>query len=65
MLPKILRPIKVNDLIRIGNKFDGGYVITKSIFKKTKQLVTFGLFDEFSFEQDLKKKNTETGGFCF
>ncbi|WP_099340017.1 hypothetical protein [Candidatus Fonsibacter ubiquis] len=65
MLPKILRPIKVNDLIRIGNKFDGGYVITKSIFKKIKQLVTFGLFDEFSFEQDLKKKIPKLEIFVF
>jgi hypothetical protein len=65
MLPKILLPIKVNDLIRIGNKFDGGYVINKSIFKKTKQLVTFGLFDEFSFEQDLKKKIPKLEVFVF
>jgi hypothetical protein len=45
MLPKIFRPIEVSDLIRLGNKFDGGYVVSKSIFKKTKQLITFGLFN--------------------
>lgn len=65
MLPKIFRPIEVNDLIRLGNKFDGGYVFSKSIFKKTKQLITFGLSDEFSFEQDLKKKIPKLEVFAF
>jgi hypothetical protein len=65
MLPKIFQPIEVGDLIRLGNKFDGGYLISKSIFKKTKQLITFGLFDEFSFEQDLKKKIPKLEVFAF
>lgn len=65
MLPKILRPIKVDDLVRIGNKSDGGYIITKSLISKTKQLISLGLCDEFSFEKDLKKKIPELEIFAF
>ena len=41
MLPKIFQPIEVGDLIRLGNKFDGGYLISKSIFKKVAVLTNY------------------------
>ena len=55
MLPKKLRPYSVDDLIRLGNKSDGGYVVSKKIIENTKTLLTFGLSDEFSFEKNFKK----------
>ena len=59
MLPKFLQPcpIKKSNLIRIGRKFDGGYVIDKRIINKTKIIITCGLNDEWSFEADFQKKN--------
>jgi len=58
MLPKILKPKFVDDLVRLGDKSDGGYVISNKILKNCKFCLTFGLGDNFSFENDLKKNNS-------
>jgi hypothetical protein len=57
MLNKIFYPKRVNDLIRIGNKLDGGYVFSKTALSKCKYCLTFGLGDNFTFETHLKKIN--------
>ena len=57
MLPKIFKPIFVNDLMRLGDKSDGGYIISNKILIDCKFCLTFGLGDNFSFEIDLEKKN--------
>ena len=57
MLPKFLQPINNVKLIRLGNKFDGGYVVPLDIIKKIKLLVSFGLGNDWSFENDFKNKN--------
>ena len=38
-----LKPIKTNNLIRLGRKADGGYVVDKEIVLNTDYLITFGL----------------------
>jgi hypothetical protein len=38
-----LRPIKNNNLIRLGANQDGGYVVDKKIIEKCKTLISFGL----------------------
>ena len=60
MLPKFLKPYQINNsnLIRIGPKRDGGYVIDNRIIKKTDNLITFGLNDDWEFEKEFLKKNT-------
>jgi len=57
MLPKFLQPINNVKLIRLGNKFDGGYVVPLDTIKKIKLLVSFGLGNDWSFENDFKNKN--------
>tara|TARA_A100001015_G_scaffold306465_1_gene400778 strand:+ start:31 stop:816 length:786 start_codon:yes stop_codon:yes gene_type:complete len=59
VLPKILKPFHINksNLIRIGPKRDGGYVIDKRVLSKTKAIVTLGLNDDWSFEKEFIKKN--------
>ena len=57
MIPKILKPIYVCNLVRLGWKLDGGYVIPKKIINKIKFCISFGLGDNFSFEKDLQKLN--------
>ena len=54
MLPKFLKPYQINNsnLIRIGPKRDGGYVIDNRIIKKTNNLITCGLNDDWEFEKD-------------
>ena len=52
-----LRPIKVNNLIRIGNKNDGGYIVPSKPFQQIDGIVSFGLGDNFSFEQNALIQN--------
>ena len=67
MLPKFLKPhhIKLSNLIRIGPKTDGGYVIDKRVINKTKILITCGLNDDWEFEKSFlhKKPNTKLIAF--
>tara|TARA_B100001123_G_C14807869_1_gene827119 strand:- start:270 stop:656 length:387 start_codon:yes stop_codon:yes gene_type:complete len=65
MLPKILKPKFIDDLIRLGDKSDGGYVISNKMLKNCKFCLTFGLGDNFSFESDLKKKNPNSKIFVY
>ena len=37
------KPLKNNNLIRLGRKADGGYVVDKDIVEKTNFLITFGM----------------------
>tara|TARA_Y100000389_G_scaffold162487_1_gene165291 strand:- start:175 stop:924 length:750 start_codon:yes stop_codon:yes gene_type:complete len=57
VLSKYFYPKKVNNLIRLGNKLDGGYIFNKKSLLKCKYCLSFGLGDNFTFESDLKKIN--------
>ena len=59
MLPKLFKPFKsnINNLIRIGPKKDGGYVIDKRVIKKTKKIISCGLNDDWEFEKEFLKIN--------
>lgn len=50
LYPKYFRPSGTADLIRIGAKFDGGYVLPQRILTASKGLLSFGLSDDCSFE---------------
>jgi hypothetical protein len=57
-LPKILQPFKCNSLIRLGKQGDGGYLVNEIDILKTKQLLSFGIAEDHSFESqfiDLSK----------
>ena len=58
MLPKFLKPyhIKSSNLVRIGPKTDGGYIIDKRILNKINILITCGLNDDWEFERSFLKK---------
>ena len=59
MLPKIFKPYKSfkRNLVRIGHKTDGGYVIDKRVIKKSNTIITCGLNDDWEFEKDFLKFN--------
>lgn len=62
-LPNILRPVKT-ELIRCGAKNDGGYLVSKKSIKSANTLISFGILDDCSFENDfLKIKDIPI--FCF
>ena len=59
MMPSYLKPYHTNfsNLIRLGRKYDGGYVIDKRVINKTKAIITCGLEAEWSFEKEFQKNN--------
>ena len=54
-----LKPFDEFDLIRIGKKNDGGYVISKKSLDKDYCLLSFGMCNEWSFEEDFIKYNSQ------
>ncbi len=52
-----LKPIINQNLIRIGEKFDGGYIVDSQIIKNSNILVSLGLGSNWSFELDYLKLN--------
>jgi hypothetical protein len=50
------RPIELDDLIRVGHESDGGYVLPKRCIEKTDILLSFGISDDWSFEDYFTRK---------
>ena len=62
---KVLRPIQWDNLIRIGRDNDGGYVIPYEIISKTDVLLSYGVKNDWSFEKDFYKKNSNVKIHCY
>lgn len=58
-LPKIFKPKFSSKLERVGNLNDGGYVISSLSIKNSKYLVSFGIYDDWSFERDFLNQNKD------
>lgn len=52
-----LKSIKTDNLIRVGAKADGGYIVDSKIIENCNILISFGLGSHWSFELDFLKKN--------
>ena len=50
-LPKILQPFYCEDLIRVGKNNDGGYLVSNDDITRTDTLISFGIGDDWSFEE--------------
>ena len=63
---KIINKLCLNyqNFIRLGKSNDGGYNIPKKALKEAEILFSFGLDDDWSFEQDFKNK-TNAKIICF
>lgn len=48
----LIQPEKTENKIRMGRRFDGGYLVTRDLLKATKILISLGINDEWSFEAD-------------
>jgi hypothetical protein len=57
LLPKILQPFRCESLIRLGKSHDGGYLVNSLDLNKTENLVSFGIGEDSSFEQDFLRKS--------
>jgi hypothetical protein len=64
MFSKIFKPYKTNDLIRLGPKEDGGYVVNKCAVINSDILISFGLGAEFRFEKNFRIFNNSRI-FCY
>lgn len=51
-----LRPVPVKGKLRLGNNYDGGYVIYKNILAETDILVSYGVGWDTAFEEDFNQK---------
>ena len=54
-LPEEFSYYEANDLIRLGNKFDGGYLVRLSDVMSSSRLLSFGIDTDWSFEKDFVK----------
>jgi len=59
------RPKFLNDLIRVGAAFDGGYVINERSIRSSEYLFCFGVNDDWSFEADFLNRKPSLRVHCF
>lgn len=52
-----LTPMITNQLVRIGRNGDGGYILPESIVQETDTLVSMGINDDWSFDEDFLARN--------
>lgn len=50
-----LRPYVMDDLARFGNKFDGGYLLPKTVINQIDAVLSFGVNEDWSLEEELAK----------
>ena len=58
-LPKslsFLAPLVTNDLIRVGNSHDGGYVVPRAAIKHSAALLSFGVNSDWTFEKEFHEQ---------
>ena len=56
---KYILPFKTNDLLRFGNKNDSGYVISKNAIRKVNLMISFGMSNNWTFEESFLKINSQ------
>jgi hypothetical protein len=54
VLPEWLRPCKVEKLIRLGRDNDGGYLIDFANLAQTDLVLSFGVYEDWSFEEQFR-----------
>lgn len=52
-----LAPISTNQLVRVGRKSDGGYVLPEFLMQEVDTLISMGINDDWSFEEEFLTYN--------
>jgi len=60
-----LRPIRIDNLVRLGRDNDGGYIIPKIILDKCDGLLSYGINKDWSFEKDISKYDNILNIHCY
>lgn len=56
-LPRDWRPRALRDQIRVGARYDGGYVLPQRALAATRVLLSLGINDEWTFEREFCRRN--------
>ena len=56
---QLICPVYVKDKVRLGRDYDGGYIVHPESVRGTKHLLSFGIRDDWSFEEDFHKLNPD------
>lgn len=56
-LPKIFEPFHCSNIVRLGKDHDGGYLINHEDVLKSTRLISLGIGNDVSFEEDFVKIN--------
>src|SRR3989442_482738 len=59
------KPKFLSDLIRVGARCDGGYVLNERAVLHSQYLMSFGVNDDWSFELDFLNRKPDVKVFCF
>jgi hypothetical protein len=62
---RAFKPRFLNDLIRVGRAFDGGYVVNERAIRLSRYLLSFGVGYDWSFEADFHKRKLDAEILCF
>jgi len=61
---KALRPIRFDDLIRVGKSYDGGYVMPRRAVLASRSVLSLGVNDDWSFEEAVLALNPTAKIVC-
>ena len=50
-----LRPVIVDDLVRLGSAADGGYLLPQRVIGEIDAVLSFGLATDWSFEEQVAR----------
>lgn len=64
-LPKYFQPIIVDDLVRLGSRNDGGYVVSMSDISNTTVLISLGISFDWTCEKMFRDLNKSSKIFCY
>lgn len=65
MLPKSFKPKKNFQLVRLGKKYDGGYLVDLNSIHKSEFLISGGIFYDYKFEQDYLNLSDYKEIYCY
>ena len=65
ILPSFFNPYKIEDLTRIGNSNDGGYIVSNRDIFDSKYLISLGISFDYSFEKEFLKNNRKINVYTF
>ena len=65
MLPKSLKPKSNFQLVRLGKKYDGGYLVDLNSIIYSNFLISGGIFYDFKFEDDYLSLTKDKKIYCF